>query len=184
MNQGHLRAVPTPLFAAVTKALLCEGSEMWFQGDHLMVDDGRTVWQFEVPLGIHTNKRKLAYRPGPFIRFTKGGVQILGTLLRYRKPWRHSTEAVLYTPAPIESKYGTGGRVQLLAETLAILGGTHTQIQDLIDKNTYEPSSLLEAANLDAAVGAINELILEEHDRKALARLRQEALRKYTIRFK
>lgn len=184
MNQGHLRAVPTPLFAAVTKAMLCRGADMWFQGDHLMVADGRTVWQFEVPLGIHTHKRKLAYRPGPFIRFTKEGVQILGTLLRYRKPWRHSAEAVPYTPSPTESKYGTGARVQLLAETLAKLGGTHTQIQDLVDKNTYEPSSLLEAVNLDEAVGAINERILEDHDSKTLARLRQEALHKYTIRFK
>lgn len=157
---------------------------MWFQGDCIMVNDGATVWRFDVPLGIHTHKRKLTCRPGPFIRFTQEGVQILGTLLRYRKPWRHSTEAVPYTPSPAESKYGMGARVQLLAETLAKLGGAHAQIQDLVDKNTYEPSSLLEAANIDATVGAINERILEEHDSKTLARLRQEALRKYTIRFK
>lgn len=184
MNQGHLRPVPTSLFAAATKAMLCRGANMWFQGDHVMVDDGSTVWQFDVPLGIHTHKRKLTYRPGPFIRFTKEGVQILGTLLRYRKPWQHSSEAVPYAPSPTESKYGTGARVQLLAETLAKLGGAHTKIQDLVDKNTYEPSSLLEAANLDVTVGAINESILERHDSKTLARLRQEALRKYTIRFK
>lgn len=184
MNQGCLRAAPTHLFAAVTKAMLCKGADMWFQGDHVMVDDGATVWRFDVPLGIHTHKRKLTYRPGPFIRFTKGGVQILGTLLRYRKPWRHFTEAVPYIPTPTESKYGTGARVQLLAETLAKLGGAHAQIQDLIDKNTYAPSSLLEAANLDATVGAINESILEDHDSKSLARLRQEALRKYTVHFK
>lgn len=155
---------------------------MWFQGDYIMVNDGATVWRFDVPLGIHTHKRKLTCHSGPFIRFTKEGVQILGTLLRYRKPWRHSTEAVPYTPSPTESKYGTGARVQLLAETLAKLGCAHAQIQDLVAKNTYEPSSLLETVNLDATVGAINERILAEHDSKTLALLRQEALRKYTIR--
>lgn len=186
MNQGHLRPFPTALFAAVTKALLCSGADVWFQGDHLMVDDGRTVWLFEVPLGIHTNKRKLAYHPGPFIRFTKNGVQILGTLLRYRKPWADSKEAVPYCPAPTESKYGVGKRVQLLAETLAKLGRTNAEIHDLVDKNTYEPSSLMEAANLDETVGAINEAILEEHDNNALSRMRQDALPKYQnqIRFK
>lgn len=184
MNQGHLRCAPTHLFAAVTKALLCKGSDMWFQGDHLMVDDGRTVWQFEVPLGIHTHKRKLTYRPGPFIRFTKDGVQILGTLLRYRKAWAGSPEAVPYSPAPTESKYGTGVRVQLLAETLAKLGGADKKIHDLVDKNTYEPSSLMEAANIDETVGAMNERILEDHDNKSLASLRTEALTKYRIRFK
>lgn len=184
MNRGYLRCAPTHLFAAVTKALLCKGSDMWFQGDLLMVDDGRTVWQFEVPLGIHTHKRKLTYRPGPFIRFTKEGVQILGTLLRYRKAWAGSTEAVPYSPAPTESKYGTGARVQLLAETLAKLGGADKKIYDLVDKGAYEPRSIIEAANLDATVGALNERILEDHDSKSLARLRQEAQSKYRTRFK
>lgn len=184
MNQGHLRSAPTHLFAAVTKALLCEGSVMWFQGDYLMVDDGRGVWQFEVPLGIYTHKRKLTYRAGPFIRFTKEGVQILGTLLRYRKAWAGSPEAVPYTPTPTESKYGMGARVQLLAETLAKLGGADAKIHNLVDKNTYEPTSLLEASNLDATVGAMNECILEDHDNKSLASLRREALSKYPIRFK
>ena len=179
MKQGWLRGTHTGLIAAVAKALMTEHTVIWFQGEHVMVDNGRQVLRYDVPLGIHTNKRKLTFRPGSLIRFTHKGVEVLGTLLRYRKPWRECTEAVPYTPAPVETPYGVAPKVQLFAETLAKLGGRDAKIHDLIDKRHYEPKTLVEAANLDQVVGALNEKILADHDDRCIERMRREALPKY-----
>lgn len=179
MKQGWLRGAHTGLIAAVAKALLAQDTVLWFQGDHVIVDDGSKVFRYDVPLGIHTNKRKLTFRPGPLIRFTSNGVEVLGTLLRYRKPWRACTEAVAYTPAPIETPYGISPKVQLLADTLAKLGGVEAKIHDLVDKHRYEPKNLMEAANLDHVVGGINETILSAHDERSVEQMRREALPKY-----
>lgn len=179
MLQGWLRDTHTGLIAAVAKALLVKDTVLWFQGDYVLVDDGRRVCRYDVPLGIHTNKRKLTFRPGPLIRFTSKGVEVLGTLLRYRKPWRECSETVAYTPAPIETPYGISPKVQLLADTLAKLGGAEATIHDLVNKHHYEPESLAEAANLDHVVGELNEKILADHDERCIKRLRSEALPKY-----
>ena len=179
MQQGWLRDAHTGMMAAIAKALLTKNTIMWFQGDHMMVDDGRQVFRYDVPLGIHTNKRKLTFRPGPLIRCTSKGVEVLGTLFRYRKPWRECTKAVPYTPVPIETPYGIAPKVQLFAETLSKLGGGDTKIHDLTDKRHYEPATLIEAANLDHVVGELNEKILVGHDERCLERLRREALPKY-----
>lgn len=179
MRQGWLREVHTVLLAAVTKAVLTKDTVLWFQGDHVMVDDGSTTYSYDVPLGVHTNKRALAYRPGPFLRFSKDGVELLGTLLRYCKPWKPSNDAVPYMPSPTESKYGVAPRVQLFAETLAKLGGRDALIHDLVDKHTYEPQSIFEAMNLDDVVGAKNEHVLATHDQLCLERMLSEARTKY-----
>lgn len=184
MKQGWLRSAHTGLIAAVAKALLEKNTVLWFQGDHVLVDDGSRVFWYNVPLGIHTNKRKLTFRPGPLIRFTNKGVEVLGTLLRYRKPWRECTEAVPYTPASIETPYGIAPRVQLFADTLAKLGGAEAKIHDLVDKHHYEPESLVEAANLDQVVGGLNEKILADHDDRCIERMRREALPKYQAEIK
>nr|DAQ08003.1 MAG TPA: hypothetical protein [Caudoviricetes sp.] len=165
--------------AAITKALLTSDAVMWFQGDHVMVDTGKQVWRYDVPLGVHTNKRKLTFRVGPLIRFTNKGVEVLGTLLRYRTQWRHCREAVDYTPTLVDTPYGVAPRVQLFAETMAKLGGGHARIHNLVDKNQYEPRSLMEAANLDQVVGGLNEKILADHDDRCVERMRREALPKY-----
>jgi len=167
------------MLAAITKALLTKSTVMWFQGDNIMLDNGRQVFRYDVPLGIHTNKRKLTFRPGPLIRFTGKGVEVMGTLFRYRKPWRECCEAVSYTPALIETPYGVAPKVQLFAETLAKLGGGDAKIHDLIDKRHYEPETLVEAANLDQVVGELNEKILADHDDRCIERMRGEALPKY-----
>ena len=179
MEQGWLRDVHTGLIAAITKALLTNNTVLWFQGDHVMVDDGRQVWRYDVPLGVHTNKRKLTFRPGPLIRFNVKGVEVLGTLFRYRKPWKHCYAAVDYTPARVNTPYGVAPRVQLFAETMAKLGGRDAKIHDLIDKQHYEPKTLVEAANLDQVVGGLNEKILAEHDERCVEQMRREALPKY-----
>lgn len=179
MQQGWLRDTHTGLIAAITKAMLTEHTVMWFQGEHVMVDNGRQVLRYDVPLGVHTNKRKLTFRPGPLIRFTGDGVEVLGTLLRYRKPWRECPCAVPYTPALVETPYGVAPKVQLFAETMAKLGGRDAKIHDLIDKRYYEPESLIEAASLDHTVGALNEKILADHDERCIERMRLEALPKY-----
>jgi hypothetical protein len=179
MQQGWLRDTHTGLIAAIAKALLTEHTVMWFHGKHVMVDDGRQVLRYDVPLGVHTNKRKLTFRPGPLIRFTGNGVEVLGTLFRYRKPWREYLGAVPYTPALVETPYGVSPKVQLVAETLAKLGGGDAKIHDLIDKRYYEPETLVEAANLDQVVGELNEKILADHDDRCIERMRWEALPKY-----
>lgn len=157
---------------------------MWFQGDHVMVDNGRQVLRYDVPLGVHTNKRKLTFRSGPLIRFTGNGVEVLGTLFRYRKPWRECGEAVSYTPALIETPYGVAPKVQLFAETLAKLGGGGAKIHDLVDKRHYEPESLMEAANIDHVVGEMNEKILASHDERCIESMRREVLPKYCATIK
>ena len=179
MQQGWLRDIHTVLMAAITKALLTRDAVMWFQGDHVMVDTGKQVCRYDVPLGVHTNKRKLTFRAGPLIRFTNKGVEVLGTLLRYRTPWRHCYEAVDYTPTLVDTPYGVSPRVQLFAETMAKLGGRDAKIHDLIDKRHYEPKTLVEAANLDQVVGGLNEKILADHDDRCVERMRREALPKY-----
>ena len=179
MQQGWLRDTHTVMLAAITKALLTKSTVMWFQGDNIMLDNGRQVFRYDVPLGIHTNKRKLTFRPGPLIRFTNKGVEVLGTLFRYRKPWREYTEAVPYTPAPVETPYGAAPKVQLFAETLTKLGGRDAKIHDLVDKRHYEPKSLVEAANLDQVVGGLNEKLLADHDDRCIERMRREVLPKY-----
>ena len=179
MQQGWLREVHTVLLAAVTKAALTKDTVLWFQGNHVMVDDGRTTYSYDVPLGVHTNKRALSHRPGPLLRFSKDGVELLGTLLRYRKPWKLSNDAVPYIPSPTESKYGWAHRVQLFAETLAKLGGRDAHIHDLVDKHTYEPQSIFEAMDLDNVVGAKNEHVLATHDQRCLERMLSEAQPKY-----
>lgn len=184
MQQGWLRDTHTGLIAAITKALLTANTVMWFQGDHVMVDNGRQVFRYDVSLGVHTNKRKLTFRPGPLIRFTSNGVEVLGTLLRYRKPWRDCLEAVPYTPSPVETPYGVAPKVQLFAETLAKLGGGGAKIHDLVDKRHYEPESLVEAANIDHVVGEMNEKILASHDGRCIESMRREALQKYQAMFK
>lgn len=184
MQQGWLRDTHTGLIAAVAKALLTKDTVLWFQGDHVLVDDGSRVLRYDVPLGVHTNKRKLTFRPGPLIRFTNKGVEVLGTLFRYRKPWRECTEAVPYTPAPVETPYGVAPKVQLFAETLAKLGGRDTKIHDLVDKRHYEPKSLVEVANLDQVVGGLNEKILADHDDRCIERMRREVLPKYQAEIK
>lgn len=103
----------------------------------------------------------------------------MGTLFRYRKPWRECGEAVSYTPALIETPYGVAPKVQLFAETLAKLGGGDAKIHDLIDKRYYEPETLVEAANLDQVVGALNEKILVDHDDRCIEQMLREALPKY-----
>lgn len=184
MQQGWLRDTHTVLMAAITKALLTSDAVMWFQGDQVMVDTGKQVWRYDVPLGVHTNKRKLTFRPGPLIRFTVKGVEVLGTLFRYRKPWRHCHEAVAYTPTLVDTPYGVAPRVQLFAETMAKLGGRDAKIHDLIDKRHYEPKTLVEAANLDQVVGGLNEKILADHDDRCVERMRREALPKYQAAIK
>lgn len=184
MQQGWLRDTHTGMIAAIAKALLTKNTVMWFQGDHMMLDNGRQVFRYDVPLGIHTNKRKLTFRPGPLIRFTGKGVEVLGTLFRYRKPWRECHEAVSYTPAPIETPYGVAPKVQLFAETLSKLGGDNTKIHDLIDKRHYEPESLMEAVNLDHVVGELNEKTLADHDERCVKQMRREALPKYQASIK
>lgn len=179
MQQGWLRGTHTGLLAAIAKALLTKDTVMWFQGDHVMVATGGRVFRYDVPLGIHTNKRKLTFHPGPLIRFTGKGVEVLGTLFRYRKPWRECREAVSYTPAPIETPYGVAPKVQLFAETLSKLGGADAKIHDLIDKHHYNPATLLEAADLDRFVGELNEKTLAAHDERCLERMRREAMQKY-----
>lgn len=184
MQQGWLRDTHTGMIAAITKALLTKNAVLWFQGDNMMLDDGRQVFRYDVPLGIHTNKRKLTFRPGHLIRFTGKGVEVLGTLFRYRKPWRECREAVSYTPAPIETPYGVAPKVQLFAETLSKLGGGEAVIHDLVDKRRYEPESIIEAINLDHVVGELNEKILADHDERCIKRLRSEALPKYQASIK
>lgn len=179
MQQGWLRDTHTGMVAAIAKALLTQNAVMWFQGDHMMLDDGRRVFRYDVPLGIHTNKRKLTFRPGPLIRFTGKGVEVLGTLFRYRKPWQECREAVSYTPAPIETPYGVAPKVQLFAETLSKLGGAEAAIHDLVNKHHYEPESLMEMVNLDHVVGELNEKILADHDARCIEQLRREAIEKY-----
>lgn len=179
MQQGRLRNTHTVLVAAVAKALLSSEAVMWFQGDYIMVEERGMIHKYTVPLGVHTNKRRISCRPGPIVRFTNNGVEVLGNLLRYRKPWRDCPRAVEYQPHPTESPYGSAWRVFLLAETLAQLGLPAARIHDLVDKNTYEPGSLMEAANLDQVVGEKNEKILVAHDNVCLERMRQEALPKY-----
>nr|DAY37819.1 MAG TPA: hypothetical protein [Caudoviricetes sp.] len=184
MQQGWLRDTHTGLIAAIAKALLTEHTVMWFQGEHVLVDDGSRVFRYDVPLGIHTNKRKLTFRPGPLIRFTNKGVEVLGTLCRYRKPWRECAEAVPYTPTPVETPYGVAPRVQLFAETLAKLGGRDAKIHDLVDKRHYESKSLMEAANLDQVVGGLNEKILVAHDDRCIERMRREVLPEHRAEIK
>lgn len=184
MQQGWLRDIHTVLMAAITKALLTSDAVMWFQGDHVMVDTGEQVCRYDVPLGVHTNKRKLTFRGGPLIRFSNKGVEVLGSLLRYRTPWRHCYEAVDYTPTLVDTPYGVAPRVQLFAETMAKLGGGHARIHNLVDKNQYEPRSLMEAVNLDHVVGELNEKILLAHDDGCLERMRREALPKYQAAIK
>ena len=184
MKQGWLRDAHMGLIAAITKSLLTPHTVMWFQGDHVMVDTGDRVLRYHVPLGVHTNKRKLDFRPGPLIRFTSKGVEVLGTLLRYRKPWRECPCAVPYTPALVETPYGVAPKVQLLAETIAKLGGADSKIHDLVDKRYYEPESLMEAANLDHVVGELNEKTLTAHDERCIERMRREALPKYQAAIK
>ena len=179
MSQGWLRDTHTGLLAAITKVLLSKRAILWFQGRHVMVDDGTQVFRYDVPLGVHTNKRRLTFRPGPLIRFTGKGVEVLGTLFRYRGPWRECYGAVDYTPTPVETPYGVAPKVQLFAETLAQLGGKDAKIHDLVDKNHYEPESLMEAVNLDHVVGELNEKILVAHDERWIERMRREALPKY-----
>ena len=184
MQQGWLRDMHTGLIAAIAKALLTQNAVLWFQGDNVMVDTGKQVFRYNVPLGVHTNKRKLLFRPGALIRFTSKGVEVLGTLFRYRKPWRECAEAVPYTPAPVETPYGIAPKVQLLAETLAKLGGAGAKINDLVDKHHYEPESLVEAINLDHVVGELNEKLLARHDERCVERMRREALPKYQFAIK
>ena len=185
MNQGWLRDVPTDLIAAITKALLTPNTVMWFQGDHVMVDTISQVWRYDVKLGIHTTKRKLTFRPGPLIRFSNTGVEVLGTLFRYRAPWRNGhCESTAYRPSPVNTPYGVAPRVQLLAETLNKLGGGESKIHNLVDKHHYEPKNLMEAANLEYVVGELNEKTLAEHDERCLELMRQEALPKYRTAIK
>lgn len=184
MQQGWLRDTHTVLMAAITKALLTSDAVLWFQGDHVMVDTGKQVCRYDVPLGVHTNKRKLTFRGGPLIRFTNKGVEVLGSLLRYRAPWRHCYEAVDYTPTLVDTPYGVAPRVQLFAETMAKLGGGHARIHNLVDKNHYEPESLVEAANIEHIVGELNEKILADHDNRCVEQMRREALPKYQAAIK
>lgn len=177
--QGQLRDNPLPLAAAVTIALLDRDSVFWFNGDHVCVETARGTQRFEVDLGVVTNKRKLECRPGPFVRVENKGISILGTLLRYRKAYRKRTEALPYTPPPVESPYGVAPRVQILASTLARLGATDANIHGLINKDTYEPKSLAEAVSLDHTVGQLNEKMLVAHDTEVEKALRAEAAAKY-----
>ena len=184
MQQGWLRDNHTGLIAAIAQALLKKDAVMWFQGDFVRVYANRRLCSYEVPLGVHTNKRKLTFRPGPLVRFTNAGVEVLGTLFRYRKPWKQQAPVCPYVPLPIETPYGISPKTQLLAETLALLGGGTALIHDLVDKRTHEPDSLVEAANIDHVVGALNEKILAEHDAKCIERMQQEALPKYRAAIK